>query len=230
MSDLTQQATSDYLKVIYEICTRDSRASTGQIAGALGVTPASVTGMLKKLSTSEPVLLDYRKHQGVVLTDEGEKQALQLIRKHRLLECFLCEALGYSWDEVHEEAERLEHAVSGAMNRRIAEFLQEPGQDPHGSPIPTRDLRLAVDSAVGLDQVEPGRRVRVRRVDDDDADLLRFLGEQNIVPGAELVVLARRASPAQTRIRPAGSEKETVLSTGGAGAIYVDLLDADGRN
>src|SRR5690606_1668034 len=141
---LATQATEDYVKAIYELCRSEERATTGRIADMLEVTPASVTGMLKKLSSQEPPLVQYRPHQGVWLTAEGERLALEMIRQHRLLECFLHEALGYSWDEVHDEAERLEHAVSEALTERIAQWLEHPAFDPHGDPIPTRDLELPV--------------------------------------------------------------------------------------
>lgn len=188
MTDLTNQATDDYLKAIFTLCQHGARAGTGQIAQELGVSPASVTGMLKKMANGDPPLLDYRKHQGVALTEEGERQALQIIRRHRLIECFLHDALGYSWDEVHEEAERLEHAISVQLARKIADVLQNPERDPHGAPIPTRELQLMPDPSVSLDSMDAGRHVCVRRVHDDDADLLRYLAEIGLVPGARLTV------------------------------------------
>ena len=136
------QATGDYLKTIYELTREHGRASTNQIAESLQVTPASVTGMIKKLASADPPLVDYQKHQGVLLTEEGKKAALEIVRHHRLLEMFLHEKLGYEWDEVDAEADRLEHFISEEFEERIAQSLGNPQFDPHGDPIPTRDLYL----------------------------------------------------------------------------------------
>lgn len=225
MADLTNQATHDYLKTIYAICERDALASTGRIAEELGITPASVSGMLKKLAVCEPPLVNYRKHQGVTLTEQGERQALQVIRRHRLLECFLHDTLGYRWDEVHDEAERLEHAVSDAFGRKIAALLQEPERDPHGAPIPSADLSLAPDDDVPLDEVCAGQRVRVRRVDDRDPELLRYLGELGVRPGTAFVVLPALPFSDHARIQPDDRAEPIIISEKIAEALSVTIED-----
>jgi len=121
----------DYLKAIYELSARQSSASTSALAERMGVTPASVTGMIQRLAAAQPPLVAYRKYQGVTLTPAGEREALKVIRSHRLLEAYLVQELGYSWDTVHEEACRLEHVISDDFERRIAEALGEPQRDPH---------------------------------------------------------------------------------------------------
>ena len=221
MSGLATQATQDYLKVIYQVCEDHSRASTGQIADELGVTPASVTGMLKKLAASEPALLSYRKHQGAVLTPEGERLALQIIRSHRLLECFLHDTLGYAWDEVPEEAERLEHAISGPLGRRIADLLQEPEHDPHGAPIPTRDLQMPADCSVPLDELTPGQDACVKRVSDRDPQLLRYLAEISLIPGTELTLLQPLPFSDHVRLRYGGGNEAIIISARVACQVFV---------
>jgi DtxR family Mn-dependent transcriptional regulator len=134
-AELTE-AIEDYVKVIYTLTPGKRRASTNEIAGKMGVRPASVTGMLQRLVVLDPPLVDYQKHQGVLLTPEGERVALEIIRHHRLIELFLHERLGYSSAEVHPEADRLEHVISEELEERIFELLGEPTHDPRGEPIP----------------------------------------------------------------------------------------------
>jgi DtxR family Mn-dependent transcriptional regulator len=191
MRENLTHAIEDYLKIIYELTLEQPRASTNAIAERMGVAPASVTGMLKRLAVNDPPLLEYRKHHGVELTPEGRQVALEIIRHHRLLELFLHETLGYGWDEVHVEADRLEHVISEEMEERIAQALGEPLVDPHGQPIPTRELTLPPHSTLSLDQLQTGQSARVERVEDDDAGLLRYLYSVGLVPQAELTVLER---------------------------------------
>ncbi len=179
----------DYLKVIYELTAFEGRATTNQIAAQIGVTPASVTGMVKRLATSDPPLVEYRKHRGVLLTPAGRQVALEIIRHHRLLELFLHETLGYAWDEVHEEADRLEHVISEDMEERIAQALGDPLQDPHGKPIPSRELRLPVDSTLRLNELRTGQQAVVQRVEDDDPEFLRYLHDIGITPKTHLTIL-----------------------------------------
>lgn len=226
--DLASQATHDYLKTIYELCERYGRATTGRIAEELNITPASVTGMLKKMAAMDPPLLDYRKHQGVALTEAGEKQALTTIRRHRLLECFLHQTLGYSWDEVHEEAERLEHAISENLDQRIAEFLEEPQRDPHGSPIPTRDLEIDKGEVVSLDIVDPPCQGRVQCVSDHDAALLRYLAEIGLTPGTELRVVEPHPFSDHIRIELGGCDKTLSISKRVAAAVFLDAAHETG--
>lgn len=181
-------ATEDYLKSIYELTLLDERASTNQIAERMGVTPASVTGMLKRLATNDPPLLEYHKHRGVALTTEGEKVALEIIRHHRLLELYLHDRLGFTWDQVHEEADRLEHVISEDFEERIARELGDPSHDPHCDPIPTRELEVLPDHWVRLGDLRVGQRAVVQRVEDENPDLLRYLSGIGLVPQAHLSV------------------------------------------
>ena len=146
-------AAQDYLKVIYDLTDESGRATTSQIADYLQVKPASVTGMLQKMAKEEPPLVEYKKHKGVILTLEGKKAALEIMRHHRLVESFLHEILGYSWDEVHEEAERLEHVISEDMERRMAAVLGNPSRDPHGQLIPNHNLELLPNTDFPMDEL-----------------------------------------------------------------------------
>ena len=136
--DNLTHAVEDYLKTIYDLTHDGERASTNQIAERMGVTAASASGMVQKLAATTPPLLEYEKHHGVTLTVDGEKIALEIIRYHRLLELFLQETLGFSWDQVRAEADRLEHVISPDVAERISQVLGEPVHDPHGHPIPTQ--------------------------------------------------------------------------------------------
>jgi DtxR family Mn-dependent transcriptional regulator len=161
----------DYLKTIYDLSATSGRATTNQIAERLGVTAASVTNMLQKLAATQPPLVEYRKHRGVVLTPDGEKVALEILRHHRLIEMFLHQALGFSWDEVHAEADRLEHVISEELEERIAVSLGDPPHDPHGDPIPTRDLRLPSPTTLTLAQLRPPQQATIQRVRDANPEL-----------------------------------------------------------
>jgi DtxR family Mn-dependent transcriptional regulator len=176
----------DYLKVIYHLQQGGAPVRTTAIARALGVEPASVTGAIKRLA--EINLLEYQRYRGVTLTADGERTALEIIRNHRLIELYLIEALGYSWDEVHEEAERLEHAVSPRFIERIAATLDHPEIDPHGSPIPTTDGRIEPETGRRLSELASGEAGVVVRVNDEDPELLRYLGGLGLRPGATVRV------------------------------------------
>lgn len=188
MRENLTQSIEDYLKAIYELTLKEGRASTTQLADYLEVTPASVTGMIKKLSAMSPPLLEYQKHQGVELTENGRKIALKVVRNHRLLELFLHKVLSYPWDEVDAEADRLEHVVSEDFEDRIAEVLGNPEYDPHGDPIPKKDLSLPDTSSVPLSALRPGQQAVITRVRDTDSDLLKHLSEIGITPQAEIRV------------------------------------------
>jgi DtxR family Mn-dependent transcriptional regulator len=170
----------DYLKAIWEV-GGSGAASTKDVADRLSVAPASVTNMFARLQ--EMGLAKYERYQGASLTEVGREEALRLLRRHRLIETFLLEHLGYSWQEVHEEAERLEHAVSDGFTERLAEFLGHPDRDPHGDPIPAADGTLAAEESSPLDEAAVGDRVRISRVKHDDSTVLAFLGERGLVPG-----------------------------------------------
>ncbi|HAV75967.1 MAG TPA: DtxR family transcriptional regulator, partial [Anaerolineae bacterium] len=148
----------NYLKNIYDLTENGETASTNALAAKLSVSAPSVTGMIQKLSTAEPPLVEYQKHQGVTLTRDGRRAALEVIRHHRLLETWLVQTLGYSWDEVHEEAERLEHVISEDFERRIAAALGHPLRDPHGELIPTADLKMPLEESTPLSSLRPGAK------------------------------------------------------------------------
>jgi DtxR family transcriptional regulator, Mn-dependent transcriptional regulator len=178
----------DYLKNIYELTENGESATTNALAKKLNISAPSVTGMVQKLASSKPALVEYHKHQGVTLTQEGKKAALEVIRHHRLLEAWLVQTLGYSWDEVHEEAERLEHVISEDFERRIAAAMGHPVRDPHGEPIPTEDLKMPLDESTPLSAMRPGESGTIQRVDASDPALLRYLEELGLVPGVRIQV------------------------------------------
>ncbi len=183
-------ATEDYLKTIFSL-TRDSgRAGTKDIATKLGVSQASVTGYLQRLAGAELPLIDYRKREGAALTEEGRRKALRVIRNHRLLETFLHRMLGFSWDRVHDEACRLEHVISAEFEEKLDALLGYPTHDPHGDPIPGRDLDMPINSRIALAELEPGEEAVVDRVSDSDPELLSYLGKHAILPGTRLTVKA----------------------------------------
>ena len=183
----------DYLKVIYEIEsageTGDESAGTNEIAEILGIAPASVSGMVRRLA--EQGLIAHERYRGVRLTDQGRRAALRTIRRHRVIESYLAKALGYPWDRVHDEAERLEHACSDELIDRMAAAIGEPTTDPHGHPIPARDGTLAEQDLQQLATVETGIRVTIERVSDRDGDRLRYLAELGVTPGTVVEVVRR---------------------------------------
>ena len=179
----------DYLKAVYEIERSGSAAATTTLAARLGVAPASVTGMVRRLA--EQGLLAYERYRGATLTAAGRRAALRTLRRHRVLESYLATVLGYPWDRVHEEAERLEHAASDELVDRMARALGDPTVDPHGAPIPTREGRVDETVHTSLAEVAVGVPARVVRVSDDDGAMLRYLDELGIRPGTALAVVAR---------------------------------------
>jgi len=181
----------DYLKVIYTLVRErgKGRASTSAISERMGVSAASATNMMQKLADMR--LVEYVPYRGVSLTEAGEKIALEVIRHHRLIELYLSEALGYSWDAVHDEAERLEHVISEEFEDRIDAMLGHPTTDPHGDPIPPKSGRPPARSSRPLSEVAVGESVVVRRVSDRDGELLRQLASLELVPGTRVRILER---------------------------------------
>lgn len=179
----------DYLKAIWQL-VGGGVASTSDVSEQLSVAPASVTRMLGRLQ--EMGLVRYERYRGASLTETGRAEALRLVRRHRLIETFLLEHLGYSWQEVHDEAERLEHAVSDGFTERLANFLGHPGHDPHGDPIPTAKGALEPDDSFPVSEAEAGQRVRIFKVRDEDAAALDYLGERGLVPGKPLTIREAR--------------------------------------
>jgi DtxR family Mn-dependent transcriptional regulator len=182
----------DYLKAVWEIIGDSSEsAATKAVAERLSVSPASVSNMFVRMQ--EMGLVEYERYRGAILTDRGRAEALRLIRRHRLIETFLLEHLGYSWREVHEEAEKLEHAVSDEFTTRLAEFLGHPDQDPHGDPIPTAEGELKPDESLPLSQTKAGQHVRIFKVSDEESSMLDYFGERGLMPGRTLTVIEARS-------------------------------------
>ncbi len=181
----------DYLKAIFVLTQQEETTNTVALSEALKVKPPSVTSMLKKLVNQEPALVEYQKWYGVKLTEAGEKLAIKLLRRHRLLESFLVEILHYDWEDVHPEAEELEHVISEKFEEHIAELLGNPQFDPHGDPIPDRDLIFPKTDAFCLERLEENQSAIIRRVKISQPDLLKHLGEHGIMPGARVKVVNR---------------------------------------
>lgn len=177
----------DYLKVIFELEADVGVAGTNEIAAELDVSPASVSGMIRRLADNG--LISHERYRGAHLTKAGRRAALRTIRRHRVIEAYLTSALGYPWDRVHDEAERLEHAASDELIDRMAAAIGEPTTDPHGAPIPTREGTLDDPPLVTLAAVAAGKRVRVQRVGDRNPEQLRYLAELGITPGKKVEVL-----------------------------------------
>ena len=180
----------DYLKAILTIAG-DGAASTKEISEQLSVAPASVTNMMGRLQ--EMGFVRYERYRGASLTEAGRAEALRLIRRHRLIETFLLEHLGYSWQEVHDEAERLEHAVSDEFTERLAQMLGHPDRDPHGDPIPAADGTLVPERSSPLSEAPEGGRVRIAQVSDANPEILNHFGERGLIPGRVLAVREARA-------------------------------------
>ena len=180
--------------------------------------------MIKKLSQSTPPLVDYRKHYGVALTSEGERIALETIRHHRLLETFLHETLGFDWDAVHAEADRLEHVISEEFEERIARALGDPTHDPHGDPIPTRDLEMPLQATTRLSELRPGQQAIIKRVRDTEPELLRYLSERSIVPGSCIDVLAFSYFDDNLTLQVEGCAEPEVLGIRVTRQIFVEVI------
>lgn len=188
MAKRITKSVQDYLKRIYELTEDGSSASTNDLARELKISAPSVTGMVKKLASAKPAMVEYQKHQGVTLTAAGKRAALEVIRHHRLLETWLVQMLGYSWDEVHEEAERLEHVISEDFEQRIAAALGHPTRDPHGELIPTADLKMPLDDSTPLSALRPNQTGTIQRVVAQDPSLLRHLDDLGLTPGVQIEV------------------------------------------
>jgi DtxR family Mn-dependent transcriptional regulator len=212
----------DYLKAIYDLERVGEVASTNDIALRLAISPASVSGMVRRLA--DQGLITHEPYRGVRLTSEGRTAALRTLRRHRILECYLTEVLGYPWDRVHEEAERLEHAASEELIERMAATLGDPVQDPHGAPIPTRDGRVEESSLHTLAEMGQGARLRVRRVEDEDAERLRYLAELGIRPGALVRILDKApfGGPITLWVDDAGGGAARAVGVALAEQVFVD--------
>ena len=198
------QAAEDYLKAIFKL-QGEGRVATNDIAQMMEVSSASVTNMLKRLTRME--LVDHASYKGVRLTKAGRKVALEIIRHHRLLETYLKEVMGFSWSEMHDEAERLEHHISEEFEERIDEMLGYPTHDPHGHPIPTKDGEIADSATQTLADVEPGDSVVVHHVSDGDADLLDYLESAGLLPNRRVQVVGKEPFNGPLRVALESGER-----------------------
>jgi DtxR family Mn-dependent transcriptional regulator len=217
------RSVEDYLKVVLRLTTAGRPASTSEIARELGLSAPSVSAMVKRLAEQE--LLSHEPYRGVCLTDGGRRFALRVLRRHRIIETYLVASLGYRWDDVHQPAERLEHAVSDDLIERMAAALGNPRFDPHGEPIPATDGTMASVRATPLAGAALGERVQVRRVDTGDPEQLRYLASLGIVLGADVEVLDRQPFDGPVTVR-VGNEQR-VLSHAMAALLLCLPPDAE---
>lgn len=223
MSETLTDSIQDYLKVIYELTESGEAASTTALATRLGIAPASVTGMLQRLAGGNPPLVDYRKHQGATLTLAGKRAALEVIRHHRLIETYLVETLGYTWDEVHAEADRLEHVISEDFEARIAAALGNPTRDPHGELIPTVELTMPTETAVPLSALRPAQKAVIVRVRADDTALLRHLESLGLIPGVEVESVAYSPFDQNLSLRVGKSGTAIVIGAAISSRIFIEI-------
>jgi DtxR family Mn-dependent transcriptional regulator len=208
----------NYIKAVLQICqSSGGQATTGQLAAALGVSPGTVTSMLKTLSESK--LVSYTPYEGVRLTTPGNALALRVVRRHRLIELFLVETLDLSWDEVHEEAEHMEHAVSDRLIDKIDSFLGHPEVDPHGDPIPRSDGTLKVARSRTLAECKVGDPFQLARVIDQSPEFLRFLSGSGLPLGVSGHIVANTPEAGIVTVRVAG--RETTLGQAAAEKLLV---------
>ncbi len=212
----------DYLKAIYELQEKFGRAKTSAISARLGITPGSVTDMLKRLAGQSPRLVHYQSHQGVTLTALGSRRALAVIRRHRLLETFLHDVLGFAWDEVHAEAEQLEHCLSERLTEAIANHLNHPACDPHGDPIPSREGQVRIKAGRPLSELPTGQPLRITRVRLQDEEALQYLARNGIQIGVTVKILETSPLDGQTSLQILGGRKRRVLSLGAAVAADIE--------
>ncbi len=184
------RSVEDYLKAIYRLSPQGRPASTSEIANRLELSPASVSGMVKRLS--EQGLLEHVPYKGVQLTEDGRRAALRMLRRHRLIEAYLVAFLGYTWDTVHDEAERLEHAVSDLLVERMAAVLGNPSVDPHGDPIPTPDGDIQEIASIPLSEVPSGSTVEIRQVEESQPERLRYIASLGLRPGVRVAIADRQ--------------------------------------
>lgn len=211
----------DYIKHIYLLAERSVSAEVpmGQVAEALGVVPGTATTMMKALADAG--LVDYAPRVGVVLTEPGRRLALHVLRRHRLIEQFLVEVLGFDWTEVHDEAEQLEHVVSELLLERIDRYLGRPTEDPHGDPIPSAAGELRAASIHSLVDCEPGAVVVVERIADQNKDFLDYVSASGLNPGVRLKILSQNAAAETVELRIEGGRKRFSMGHGAAAKIMV---------
>jgi len=205
----------DYLKGIYTLTERGDSASTSALAQTLGVQPASITGMIKRLATLGYV--EHLPYKGVQLTKNGSIEALRIIRRHRVLETYLQERLGYTWSEVHQEADLLEHAVSDKLISRMAKVLKDPTHDPHGAPIPTESGEIPKAHLLTLLDIRPDDLAQIEAVQDEDPIKLQYLEESGLTPGVQVKIVKRNSFDQMTTV--------IVLASGDLQAVSRELAE-----
>jgi DtxR family Mn-dependent transcriptional regulator len=218
---MTSPAVEDYLKAIYQLGEESRPVSTSAIAERLGIAAGSVTGMLKRLA--EQGLVEHVRYYGARLTDDGRTTAVRMIRRHRVIELFLVEVLGYTWDRVHAEAERLEHAATDELIDRMATVLGEPESDPHGAPIPGAEGEFHDTRYPSLEELATHTPALLRRVADEDPEVLRYHADLNLVPGVEVEVIERAPFNGPLTVRV--GEQTRVLGRELSGSIQVEALE-----
>jgi DtxR family transcriptional regulator, Mn-dependent transcriptional regulator len=218
---IKSEALENYLKTIYELSASATEASAQEIAVRVGVSAPAVSKMLRHLAQHH--LVDYTPYQPVTLTALGERVALEVIRHHRLLELYLMESLGYGWEQVHDEAERLEHHISEEFEASIERMLGFPAFDPHGDPIPTRDGKVPRTVTANLDSQPDGTEMVVRRVTDEDSALLLYLGDRGLRPGAYLHLMDREPFGGSLRVNVDGHEER--VSPEAARNVFVEPVE-----
>jgi len=223
MTDSLTDSVQDYLKIIYELTENDKTVSNTALTERLHIAPASVTGMMQKLASTKPALVEYHKHQGVTLTAKGKRAALEVIRHHRLIEAWLVQTLGYSWDEVHDEAEKLEHVISEEFEKRIASAMGYPLRDPHGEPIPSADLIMPEDQGIALAKLKPKQEACVQRVHAQDAGFLKHLEELGLVIGVRVKVLEVSHYDQVVRIQLRGRKEAIAIGPAITNRVFVEI-------
>ncbi len=216
---MASESIEDYIKAIFQLSRDGAAVQTSALADRLMVRPASVSNMMRRLA--KLALIDYEPYRGATLTHAGELMARGIVRRHRLIERFLTQILDYPWEEVHEEAERLEHAVSPRFVEALDRFLERPRTDPHGAPIPASDGTMDELAYPSLVELEPGDRATVRRVRDSNSDLLRYFREVGIKPGVAVELVASAASNDGVSVQVDGSVCH--LDRAAAAGVYVEL-------
>jgi DtxR family transcriptional regulator, Mn-dependent transcriptional regulator len=214
---MSSQAIQDYLKTIYDIQREQGWVATTVLAKRLGIKPASVTNMVKKLA--ELKLVVYKPYEGLMLTETGQKMALEVLRHHRLIELYLGKMLGLSWDQVHAEAEKWEHVLSEDIEERIDTLLGHPTVNPHGAPIPSRNGTIVEATCRPLTDLEPGQSAVITEVSDHNPALLRYLGDLGLYPGVEVKVIATTLLAGIITVRVGAAEH--ILGCEAAQYIYM---------
>jgi DtxR family transcriptional regulator, Mn-dependent transcriptional regulator len=222
---MTSLTVENYLKAILQISIRTAVdwVSTGQLATSLGVSPGTVTSMVKSLA--EAALVEYRPYEGVKLTNQGRSLALRMLRRHRLIELFLVKTLNLTWDQVHEEAENMEHAVSDELIDRIDDYLGRPESDPHGDPIPSSDgaMRGGNNETIPLAKLEPGTKFRIVRVTNQGGDFLRFLAETGLMPQTAGTLVRRSEEAGMVTVH--NDRGDVSLGISAADQVLAERLD-----